>query len=91
MILLHKNDLSAPTIQLILEANLVCKQALWGALAVGGEKEGELATTSLEVEYLHQKSRCQMLIGGDDISNDVITLARDFQCLFKFAIFSASR
>ena len=24
--------------------------------------------------YLHQKSRCEMLIGGDDISNDVITL-----------------
>ena len=53
--------------QLILEANLVCKQALWGALAVGGKKEGELATTSLEVEYLHQKSRYEMLIGGDDI------------------------
>ena len=26
------------------------KQALWGALAVGWEKEGELATTSLEFE-----------------------------------------
>ena len=40
------------------------------ALAVGREKEGELATSSLEFEYLHQKSRCEMLIGGDDISND---------------------
>ena len=27
---------------------------------------------SLEFEYLHLKSRCEMLIGGDDISNDVI-------------------
>ena len=36
------------------------------------EKEGEVATTSLEFEYLHRKSRCEMLIGGDDISNDVI-------------------
>jgi len=38
------------------------------------EKESELATTSLEFEYLHWKSQCEMLIGGDDISNDVITL-----------------
>ena len=32
------------------------------------EKEGELATTynSLEFEYLHRKSRCEMLIGRDD-------------------------
>ena len=36
--------------------------------------EGKLATTSLEFEYLHRKSRCEMLIGGNDISNDVITL-----------------
>ena len=41
---------------------------------VGWEKEGELATTSLEFEYLHWKSRCAMLIGRDDISNDIITL-----------------
>ena len=40
----------------------------------GLEKEGELATMSLEFEYLHQKSRCEMLIGQDDISNDIITL-----------------
>ena len=33
---------------------------------------GELATfTSLDVKYIHRKSRCEMLIGGDDISNDV--------------------
>ena len=34
----------------------------------------------MEFEYLHRKSRCEMLIGGDDISNDVIT------CFF-FSIF----
>ena len=33
---------------------------------------------SLEFEYLHRKSRCEMLIGGDDISNDVITLGTCF-------------
>ena len=30
---------------------LACEQALRGALAVGREKEGELATTSLELEF----------------------------------------
>ena len=38
-----------------------------------GEKEGELATTSLEFEYLHEKCKCEMLIGGHDNNNDVIT------------------
>ena len=54
--------------------SVACKQAIRGALAAGREKEGELATTSLEFEYLDRKSLCKMLIGGDDISNDVITL-----------------
>ena len=49
------------------------EQALPGALAGGQEKEGELATTSLEFEYLHRKSRCKMLI-----SNDVIILGTCF-------------
>ena len=38
----------------------------------------ELINTSLEFDYLHQKYRCEMLIGGDDISNDVITLGTCF-------------
>ena len=42
------------------------------------ENEGELATTSLEFEYLRRKSQCEILIGGDDISNDVITLGTCF-------------
>ena len=54
-------------------ASLACEQALLGALAAGREKEGKLATTSLEFEYLHRKSRCEMLIGRDDVGNDVIT------------------
>ena len=63
-----------------------------GALAAGREKEGELATTSLKLEYLHRKSRCEMLIGGDDISNDVITLGTCFSMFvyirarFRFAL-----
>ena len=39
------------------------------ALAARREKEGELATTSLEFEYLHRKSQCEMLIGADDIGH----------------------
>ena len=39
-----------------------------------GAGKGKRATTSLEFKYLHRKSRCEMLIGGDDISNDVTTL-----------------
>ena len=31
--------------------SLACEQALPGALAAGREKEGELATTSLEFEF----------------------------------------
>ena len=71
---------------------LACEQALWGALAAGREKEGELATTSLEFEYLHHKRQLEMLIGGDNISNDVITLGTCFSTFvyihtrFRFAL-----
>ena len=57
---------------------ITCEQVLWGAPEVGREKEGELATMSLEFECLHRKSRCEMLIGGDDISYDFITLGTCF-------------
>ena len=66
-------------------------QALRGALAARREKEGGLATTSLEFEYMHRKSQCEMLIGGDDISNDDhypwCVLSRAFQCLFDSCSF----
>ena len=61
-----------------------------GALAAGREKEEELATTSLEFEYLHRRSPCELLIGGGDIINDVITLGACFS-MFTFAFVSASR
>ena len=47
---------------------------------------------ALEFEYLHRKSRCEMLIGRDDISNDVITLGTCFSmsvyigARFRFAL-----
>ena len=49
--------------------------------------EGELVTTSLEFEYLHGKSQCEMLIGGDDISNDVITLCTCFSMFVNIRTF----
>ena len=73
---------------------VACEQALWGTLTTGREKEGELGTTSLEFEYLHRKSRCEMLIVGDDTSNNVITLnwlVFFNESLFTFALISASR
>ena len=63
---------------------LACEQGLWGAVV--GEGEGELSTTSLELEYVHRKSQCEMLIGGDNIRNDVITLH-----MFFFAFVSTLR
>ena len=43
---------------------------------------------SLEIEYLR---RWEMLIGGDDISNDVITIGMCFSIfVYNFALFSAS-
>ena len=61
------------------------------------EREGELATTSLELEYLqyleYRKSRCKMLIDGDDISNDFSSIFHVFfnVFFFTFALVSASR
>ena len=69
---------------------ITCKQAVRGALAVGQEKEGELAITSLEFEYLHRKNRCEMLIGGDDISNDVITFGMCFSIFVYICTLSTS-
>ena len=76
----------------IKNLQIACEQALWGALVVGREKEEELSTiyVDLEFEYLHRKSQCEMLIGRDVISNGVITLGTCFQCLFMFTLVSDS-
>ena len=76
----------------VLRLGLACGQAtLRGALAEEREREGELATTSLELN-IFRKSRCEMLIGGDDISNDVSSIFHVFfNVFFTFALVSASR
>ena len=63
---------------MIFSLPVACEQALRGSLAAVREKEEELVTTSLEFEYLHRRSGCELLIGGGDISNDVITLGACF-------------
>ena len=71
---------------------VVCEQAPPGRSSARRENEGELATTSLEFENLHRKRRCEMLIGGDDKSSDVITLGTCFSMIvyvrsrFRFAL-----
>ena len=44
----------------------------------------------LEFEYLNRKSRCEMLIGGDDISNNVITLDACFHVFLNVSLHSRS-
>ena len=61
-----------------------------GCSGGGPEKEGELASTSLEFQYLHRKSRCEMLIGGDDISNGIITLGACVHVFFNVFLHSRS-
>ena len=56
------------------------------ASSPGWEEKGKIATMSLEFEYLHRKSRCEVLIGGDDISNDLITLGTCFHVLFNVCL-----
>ena len=73
-----------------VQTALACEQALRGALAAGRKKERELATKSLEFEYLHQKGRCEILIGWDDISNDVITLGVCFHVFSNACLHSPS-
>ena len=60
--------------KIVVQLKNAYKQVLWGALGVGQQKKRELATTSLEFDYLHQKSQIIMQTADwqDDISNDVI-------------------
>ena len=71
-----QNLLNRSTVASLQTSQVAYEQALRVALAAGREKKGELAR--LWNLILHRKSRCEMLIGGDDISNDVITLGTCF-------------
>ena len=59
-----------------------------GALTIyTNDPDGNLL---FDVEYLHRKRRCEILLGGDDIINDVIiTCFSMFVCIhahFRFAL-----
>ena len=45
---------------------------------------------SLEFEYLHRKSRSEMLIGRDDVSNEIITFGACFHVFFSYCLYSHS-
>ena len=89
LILLHKNDLLAPTIQLILEAKLASEQALRGALAARREKEGKLATTSLELNSCIKKVDAKCWLAEMTCVMTSLPLTRVFQCLFTSALVRA--
>ena len=69
---------------------LACEQALCGTLAAGWEKEGGCATMSLEFEYLHKKVDEKCWLTEMTLVMMSLPLARVFQCLFTFALVSAS-
>ena len=75
-----QNLLNRSTVASLQTSQVAYEQALRVALAAGREKKGELAR--LWNLILHRKSRCEMLIGGDDISNDVIALGTCFSRSF---------
>ena len=56
---------------------LACKQAPGCSWRRGGKRKERLQLR-LWIEHLHGKSQCKMLVGGDDISNNVITLGMCF-------------
>ena len=68
-------------------AVLACEQALRSALAARREKEGELATTSLEFEYLHRKRR----LADMTLVMTSLPWALVVKRLFSFSLVSASR
>ena len=57
----------------------------------GREKEGELATMSLNFGYLHRKVDAKCWLAKVTLVVTSLSFARVFQCLFTFVLVSASR
>ena len=72
--------------KIVVQLKKAYKQVLQGALAAGWQKERQLATTSLEFDYLHQKSQCKMLIGGMTLEMMSLPSARAFTCFLFFNV-----
>ena len=58
---------------------------------LGGTRKESLQLSLGNLNQSASKSRCEMLIGGDDISNDDITLGTCFSMFVPFALVSAPR
>ena len=69
---------------------LACEQALQSTLTSGWEKEGELATTSLEFKYLHQKVDEKCWLAKMSLVTTSLSLVCVFQYLLTFVLISAS-
>ena len=71
------------------QVGVACDQALWRR---GWKRKESLQLRVWNLNICIEKSRCEMLIGGDDISNDVITLDACFlifvyiRARFRFAL-----
>ena len=75
--------------KIVVQLKIAYEQVLQGALAAMWQKERELATTSLEFDYLHQKSQCKTLIGGMTLAMMSFRWARAFTCFSFFAYIHA--
>ena len=67
---------------------LACEQALRGALAAGREKEGELATTSLKIEYVKVDGKCWL--AEMTLVMTSLPLAHAFTC-FSMVVYVRAR
>ena len=102
---LFKNALKVLFSKMLAYCFRVDLRALQGALwrsGGGGKRKQSLQLRHWNLfEYLprkiHRQSRCEMLIGRDDISNDVITLGTCFSMVvyirarFRFALTAQSK
>ena len=67
---------------------LACEQTLRCTLAAGREKEGELSTTSLKIEYLKVDAKCWLT--EMTLVHDVITRGGCFHVFFNVCLRSRS-
>ena len=71
------------------QVGVACEKALWRR---GWKRKESLQLRLWNLNICIEKSLCEMLIGGDDISNDVITLGTCFlffvyiRARFRFAL-----
>ena len=65
------------------QVGVACEEALWRR---GWKRKESLQLRLWNLNICIEKSRCEMLIGGDDISDDVITLGT---CLLIFVYIRA--